>query len=51
MTCVRLAAKYKMDHVIVELVEKWEFKFREKKKEVGDFEICVHSIMKKNKRL
>lgn len=32
MTCVRLAAKYKMDHVIVELVEKWEFKFREKKK-------------------
>lgn len=34
MTCVRPAVKYKMDHVIVELVKNW------KSEKLGDLEIC-----------
>lgn len=43
---VRLAVKYKMDHVIVELVEKWEFKFKEKKRCGRFWNLCSFHIEK-----
>lgn len=51
MTCVRLAVKYKMDHVIVELVEKWEIEFREKNRSGRAWNLCSFHIEKEPESL